>query len=92
MPCNSVTLPNGTRAIVCTTSPKKRCVCGGVAGLLCDWKVPARRSGTCDRPICAKCSHAPAPGKDLCPEHAAAWKRRQASRTISPIPPTTSTT
>jgi len=44
--------------------------------LLCDWKVPGRRSGTCDVPICSRCTASPAPDKDLCPDHAAAWKAR----------------
>jgi hypothetical protein len=76
MPCTTVTLPGGQRAIVCTS--RKRCACGATATLECDWKVPTRKSGTCDKPLCAKCSHVPAPGKDLCPGHAAEWKARQA--------------
>ncbi len=80
MPCTVTTLPDGTRAIVC--GPGKRCACGRRATQECDWKVPARKSGTCDRPLCKRCAHVPAEGKDLCPEHAAIWKAR-------PFKPTT---
>jgi hypothetical protein len=72
MPCDVVSLGNGTRAIVC--SPTRRCVgCGKPARRECDWKVTTRKSGTCDRPICAACAHQPAPEKDLCPTHATEW-------------------
>lgn len=80
MTCQRVPLSDGTAAIVCS-GRLKRCGCNRPARLLCDWKVPSRRSGTCDRPLCARCTHAPAPGKDLCPEHARAWAARQAKET-----------
>lgn len=77
MTCETVTLPGGGRAIVC--GPRSaRCACGKRADRLCDWKVRTRRSGTCDEPICTSCSHAPAPGKDLCPAHRDQWLARQA--------------
>jgi hypothetical protein len=76
MPCTVTTLPNGARAIVCTSGRRKRCACGRPATKECDWKVPGKKSGTCDRPICAACTHVPAPDKDLCPQHAAEWKAR----------------
>jgi hypothetical protein len=80
MPCERFTLPNGVSGIMCSQTRRRRCSGCGALGvqLLCDWKVKGRRSGTCDRPICARCSHSPAPGKDLCPEHAAEWARRGA--------------
>lgn len=76
MVCQRVTLPCGTAAIVCGPRQRKRkCVaCGKPADLLCDWKVKTKRSGTCDAPICARCTHLPAKDKDLCPDHAAEWK------------------
>lgn len=77
MPCERVTLPGGITAIVCSSRTPKRCACGARATQECDWKVPTRQSGTCDRPICRRCSHVPAPDKDLCPEHAAEWKARR---------------
>ena len=69
MTCEHVTLPNGGTAIVCSSRRRKRCKCGRPEELLCDWKVPSGRSGTCDAPICRRCSFSPAPGKDLCPTH-----------------------
>lgn len=80
MACEHVSLPGGGHAIVCGTrsTRKERCACGRVATLLCDWKVPERRSGTCDATICANCSTVPAPEKDLCPTHAAAFSKLSA--------------
>lgn len=82
MPCQHVTLPGGQRAIVCSPrQPRRKCVaCGKPADQLCDWKIPAKQSGTCDKPVCAACTHSPAPDKDLCPAHAAEWQERQAQR------------
>lgn len=76
MPCSHVKLPGGVSAIVCTSGRRKRCACGKPSTRLCDWKVPGKKSGTCDQPICAGCTHVPAPDKDLCPKHAAEWKAR----------------
>jgi len=76
--CDRVTLPGGGTAIVC--SQTRRCKCGHRATLLCDWKVPTKVSGTCDKPLCERCTASPAPGKDLCPKHAEefrAWKEGQ---------------
>lgn len=81
MPCTPTTLPDGSHAIVCT--PTQRCKCGARATLQCDWKVPTRRSGVCDRYICASCSTKPAPHKDLCREHAVTWERWKAARAAS---------
>jgi hypothetical protein len=78
MICQAVTLPDGGLAIVCTGGRLRRCACGETATQLCDWKVKTRRSGTCDKPLCERCTHVPAPGKDLCPGHAAMWKARAA--------------
>lgn len=80
MACEFLDLGNGQRAIVCggRTQPK-RCKCGRPATLLCDWKVPERKSGTCDAPICSSCSTSPAPDKDICPAHKPtleAWQAR----------------
>lgn len=79
MTCEHVTLPNGARAIVCSSRRRSRCKCGRPAKLLCDWKMAGKRSGTCDAPICATCTTSPAPDKDFCPTHAQAfeqWKGR----------------
>lgn len=81
MACERVSLPGGIQAIVCgTRSRRQRCACGKPATLLCDWKVPTRRSGTCDAPICASCATSPAPEKDICPAHARALRAWQAQR------------
>ena len=63
-------------AIICgaRTKPKYCVSCGRPANLLCDWKVKAKRSGTCDAPICDKHALRVAPDKDLCPEHQKAWE------------------
>lgn len=80
MPCTRVPMPGGGVAIVCTRERRKRCACGAPVTRACDWKVATRKSGTCDAPLCARCSHVPAPGKDLCPAHAAEWKARRAAK------------
>lgn len=77
MSCEFVALPTGGHAIICGTRRKDRCtVCGRAANRLCDWKVPERRSGTCDTPVCRQHTHQPAPDKDLCPTHAREWHAR----------------
>ncbi len=78
MPCQSVTLSDGSRAIVCGSAARRqRCACGNWATLLCDWTGPAK-GPTCDAPICTRCATAPAVGKDLCRTHAAAYREWQA--------------
>jgi hypothetical protein len=79
MRCQRVKVGN-TTAIVCGSRPRLmlcRCGSGKLPDLLCDWKVPTKRSGTCDAKLCADCSDKPAADKDLCPQHAAEWKARQ---------------
>lgn len=84
MICTSVKVPGGV-AIVCSSRRGKKCPCGRRATLLCDWKVKTKRSGTCDAPLCERCTtHPRAHGvtnfdKDLCAAHAAEWERRQHS-------------
>lgn len=74
MACEHVTLPDGTRAIVCgPRRPRRKCTCGRAATLLCDWKTGD--STTCDADICGHCSTKPAPNKDLCPQHAKAFEQ-----------------
>lgn len=88
MACELVQLPDGGRAIVCTRERRRGCIeCGAPADKLCDWKVPERRSGTCDAPLCSRCATSPAPEKDLCPAHARAyqaWLARQVSSKPQP--------
>jgi hypothetical protein len=82
MTCTPVTLPNGAKAIVCTSRRRQRCKCGRPASLLCDWKTPTKRKPdkTCDAPICGSCTMSPAADKDLCPEHAVAFGGWRAGR------------
>lgn len=80
MTCDHVSLPGGGSAIVCSSRTRQRCGCGRPATRLCDWKVPTRKSGTCDAPVCARCAHQPAPGKDLCPQHRTAFNQWRAAR------------
>ena len=86
MPCQTVSMPNRGRAIVCGSHRRQRCACGRPATLLCDWKVPAKRSGTCDVPICSSCTTSPAQDKDLCATHAAEFVRWQADRALARSP------
>jgi hypothetical protein len=83
MVCRVVNV-GGMRTIVCgPRAPRRFCACGAVARFQCDWKVPGRRSGTCDAYVCDTCSTRPEPDKDLCATHAAtweAWKARQPVR------------
>ena len=74
MLCETVPLLGGGAAIVCSSQGRRRCKCDRPATLLCDWKMPLKKSGTCDAPLCAGCSTSPAPGKDLCPAHAQALR------------------
>ncbi len=80
MVCEVVSLPAGGTAIVCSTRRRQRCSCGQTAPFLCDWKVPAKRSGTCDAPICTGCANSPAANKHLCPKHQVAFESWKAER------------
>lgn len=85
MPCTHVRIGTGN-AIVCGPRRKpKPCSCNGgrPATLLCDWKV---EGGTCDKPICTDCSTSPAPNKDLCVEHAEAWRAWRDKKVAEPPP------
>lgn len=79
MPCEKYHTGGGGTVIICGRGKRKPvCRCGYTATRLCDWKLGGGR--TCDKPMCPKCTHEPAPGKDLCPKHANQWKARQANR------------
>jgi hypothetical protein len=89
--CESIKLANGTHVIACGDRRNHRfcVVCGREAVALCDWKIPSKESGTCDRPMCAKHSKEVARGKHLCPEHAQAWEswQRRHPDIVGPAPP-----
>lgn len=81
MTCQPVTLLGGGSAIVCGRFKPKRCACGRPATLLCDWKRKGDPyQSTCDAPICSRCTVSPAPGRDLCATHAAAFEAWKAKR------------
>lgn len=80
MTCEHVALPGGGTTIVCSRIRRRRCKCGRPADLLCDWRMPKKRSGTCDAAICSMCTTSPASGKDLCLKHAVEFDARKGSR------------
>ncbi|KKI17474.1 hypothetical protein [Sphingomonas sp. Ag1] len=80
MTCEVVPIPGGGTAIVCSSHRRQRCACGKPATRLCDWKVPTKKSGTCDKPLCASCTTSPTRGKDLCAKHVTAYADWQAQR------------
>lgn len=97
MKCAYVKIGN-TTAIVCGRgNTKKKCVvCGRAASRLCDWKMGkknavttdggiARMNATCYKPLCDVCAFPPAHKKDLCPEHAKAFKVWRAAQASKPL-------
>lgn len=71
--CENIKL-DGHNVIICGLRRKRQyCSCGRPCDFLCDWKVPANESGTCDKPICSNHSKQVALGKHLCPEHQLQW-------------------
>ncbi len=81
MHCAHVKLPDGLRAIVCTTGRprRKQCTaCGRAAAYLCDWKIDSGK--TCDAAICGDHAEPVAEEKHLCPKHSKAWAQWQAQR------------
>lgn len=79
MPCIHV-----GNAIVCM--PNRYCKCGRRMTRECDFKVTTKKSGTCDKALCDRCTHHPSVNgvvqddKDLCPKHRAEWERRQSAK------------
>ena len=85
MPCTRAPILGGGYAIICTRGPRRWCACGQRATLQCD--APSqRRSGTCDRHICAACATEVGPDRHLCREHAAE-KRQREDHEPSPMEP-----
>ena len=68
MPCTPFQFAGG-RGILCTRTARPRCACGTSATLQCD-APSGRRSGTCDRHLCAACATEVGPDRHLCPGHA----------------------
>ena len=81
MTCHPIKMPGGATGFFCTRERTKRCSCGNRGVFLCDWKVPEKKSGTCDVPLCGRCAFSPADEKHLCKPHAGAWAEwRKAQR------------
>lgn len=74
---------DGQHVIVCGLRRKRQfCACGLAADFLCDWKVSAKKSGTCDAPICRRHAKQVGPAKHLCPLHQRMyddWQKRHPS-------------
>lgn len=83
MPCNTVKLPGGMTAIVCSRPARgSYCTCGRRAPLVCDWPVPEKNSGTCDKPICPRCSRKQGE-RDYCLTHRGAPSMTQAEMDLA---------
>lgn len=78
--CLKMQMPDGSVGIICGARRKRQfCACGRECEFLCDWKVSAKKSGTCDAPICRQHAKQVAPEKHLCPLHQRMyddWKKR----------------
>jgi hypothetical protein len=75
--CTRTTVGEAT-VIVCGRGrerPRPCCRCSNASTRLCDWVIGKtdKRVQRCSAPICDEHSTSPAPGKDLCPPHAAVW-------------------
>ena len=69
MPCTPFTLPGGVRGFIGTRGPRPRCACGQPATIQSDAPTK-RKSGTCDRHLCARCATEVGPDRHVCREHA----------------------
>lgn len=73
MPCEIITLPDGTKCHVkfAKERAKKCAFCGNPATRLCDGVSEGNLFGEskpCDKPVCAKCRREVGE-QDFCPEH-----------------------
>lgn len=85
MTCETVKLPHGGAAIICGRNRRRpKCSvrdCTAPGDFRCDAPVAGKRSGTCDRYLCAA-HRTPQRGRptmggiDFCPEHAQAATQR----------------
>lgn len=70
---------SGTWGFVCGPGARaKRCAyCGDAATRLCDFAVDRKRGkGTCDAPLCDRCTTRIAGDGDLCRAHVPLWNAR----------------
>lgn len=85
--CYRMPMPDGSFGIICGGRNQKMryCDCSRPADFLCDWKMPDKKSGTCDGAICNKCALEVASDKHLCKFHQKAyeqWKRRHPEKVV----------
>lgn len=84
MACDGIKVPGGF-AIVCGRRRAPKCWvshCPRPGERECDYPAPGRKSGTCDRKICAGHSLRITDNVDYCPEHAITHRARQAQPTL----------
>lgn len=60
--------------IICTRAAPPPCACGALSRYQCDGPKPHRKSGTCDRHLCARHAQKIGPDRHHCPDCAAAPK------------------
>jgi hypothetical protein len=58
----------GGQGILCMRTAKPRCACGASATIQCDAPTN-RKSGTCDKHLCAECATEVGPDRHLCQAH-----------------------
>jgi hypothetical protein len=80
MPCDVIRTPGGATVFACSRGRRPPpCTvpgCDRPGVRQCDYPVPARRSGTCDRYLCAAHAVSRGPNRDLCPPHAKLEERQ----------------
>lgn len=72
MPCEPFKTPGGFGIACSRGAPRRRCYhCNRLgATYQCDGSEPTRKSGTCDRYLCGRCSSPGGPNVDYCRDHA----------------------
>jgi len=92
MPCERVDAPHVT-AFICSRGRRARpcAYCGSASSRLCDFPVlrtvgrnPQRVKGTCDSPLCDRCTSKIAGDGDLCRAHAPLWDAALGKPTLGP--------
>jgi len=77
MPCEKIIVNGHVEAIVCSRTRRRRCRwCENWAPFLCDGPKPAKKSRTCDAPMCAdhrnhvgvQVINGKGDSRDLCPD------------------------
>lgn len=69
MPCRPIIVKGFATGFICSRTKAPRCACGKPSEYQCDAPT-ARKSGTCDRHLCASCATQTGPDTHLCPDHA----------------------